>query len=288
MPPPARVHVQSTMWVKKDGVILHSQPYASVLYRQYREMLCHHCYSAAPSPGLGCAECCLVSYCSRRCLQAAAPTHSLECALVSCGGEPEDPTAWLLLRVWLRWTAERRHDWGPFQEGEEGELVPGSKDTRKFSDFLSHEQDIRKSSKKMNHITQHYEELEQILLEDMPAFQEFVRFYGMVVINDFELQQFEGEFEDESLGLGVYLTPSIINHSCSPNAFPEFRGNKMVLRSLVDQPKVDMDNVFIGYTDTEEQDGESRREFLLSHYFFTCVCSKCVCCSTCCCITCVC
>ena len=179
-------------------------------------------------------------------------------------------------RVWLRWSAELRGDWGAFQEGEEGEAVPGRKKPRTFSDFLSHEEEIRKSSKMMNHITEHYTELEPILMDDMPDFQEFVRLYGMVVINDFELQQFEGDYEDESLGLGVYLTPSLLNHSCVPNAFPEFRGNKMVLRSLVDQPKLDMDQVHIGYTDTEEQDPEKRRDFLRRHYFFMCQCPRCV------------
>ena len=181
----------------------------------------------------------------------------------------------LNFRVWLRWSAERRCDWGGFQEGEEGEAVPGKVETRKFSHFLDHEEDIRRSSKMMEHITQHYTELEEILVDDMPEFKEFVRFYGMVVINDFELQQYEGDYEDESLGLGVYLAPSILNHSCTPNAFPEFRGNKMLLRSLVDQAKLDMDQVYIGYTDTEDQDAKTRQDFLRRHYFFTCLCTKC-------------
>ena len=178
--------------------------------------------------------------------------------------------------MWLRWSAERRGDWGAFQDGEEGEAVPGRREPRRFSDFLSHQEDIRQSGRMMNHLTQHYNSLEQVLLEDMPDFQEFVRLYGMVVINDFELQQFEGPFEDESLGLGVYLTPSVLNHSCTPNAFPEFRGNKMLLRSLGDLPKPDMDQVFIGYTDTEEQDAGARRDFLKRHYFFSCQCVKCL------------
>merc|ERR1711890_102966 len=120
----------------------------------------------------------------------------------------------------------------------------------------------------MKHVTAHYRELETILLDDMPDFKEFLTIYGKVVINDFELQQYSGPNEDESIGLGVYLAPSILNHSCSPNAFPEFHGNRLVLRSLADQPEADMDRVTIGYTDTEDQDPEARRDFLLRHYFF--------------------
>ena len=127
------------MWVKKEGVILTSVPYAHVLYRQYRGELCPHCCLVPPSPSIQCGGC-GEEYCSRRCLQAAAPIHALECSLLVTAGEPEDPTAWLLLRsihlkksmmnqicylhrVWLRWSAERRRDWGAFQEGEEGVTI---------------------------------------------------------------------------------------------------------------------------------------------------------------------
>ena len=86
------------MWLKKGGTIFSSQPYASVLYCQYREVVCHHCYAAPSVLDLTCPECSLPSYCSRRCLQADSATHSLECDLLATGDQPEDPTAWLLLR----------------------------------------------------------------------------------------------------------------------------------------------------------------------------------------------
>ena len=81
-----------------------------------------------------------------------------------------------------------------------------------------------------------------------------------VIINDFELSQRETR---ESLGMGVYLAPSILvtksfqpfqesiermkipkqDHSCRPNAWVEFEGNRLVLRSKCDQEKVDMSKV---------------------------------------------
>ena len=90
----------ATMWVKKEGVILTSVPYAHVLYRQYRGELCPHCCLVPPSASFQCGDC-GEEYCSRRCLQAAAPVHELECSLLLAGGEPEDPTSWLLLRYVL-------------------------------------------------------------------------------------------------------------------------------------------------------------------------------------------
>ena len=69
--------------------------------------------------------------------------------------------------------------------------------------------------------------------------------------------------------MGVYLAPSILvstknkktefkypkhilitqDHSCQPNAWVEFEGNKLVLRSKCDQEKPDMSKVFIVSSD---------------------------------------
>ena len=84
-----------------------------------------------------------------------------------------------------------------------------------------------------------------------------------MIINDFELSQRENR---ESIGMGVYLAPSILvspnnqnkillfkfwsqDHSCQPNAWVEFEGNKLVLRSKCDQEKPDMSKVFIVSSD---------------------------------------
>ena len=151
--------------------------------------------------------------------------------------------------------------------------MPGRRKPRKFSDFLSHEEEIRKSSRMMEHITEHYTELELILLDDMPGFHEFVKLYGMVVINDFELTQSCGSWEDESLGMGVFLAPSIVDHSCQPNAEVEFKGNRLVMRSLVDRKEKNIDNVYFSYI--SEEDSVKRRQYLQKYFFFDCQCQKC-------------
>ena len=125
----------------------------------------------------------------------------------------------------------------------------------------------------MQHITHHYTSLQLILLDDMPEFEEFVRFYGKVVINDFELTQSCGEWEDQSLGMGVFLAPSIVDHSCRPNAEVEFRGNRLVMRSLVDRQDTDIDATFFSYISEDET--KVRREYLSKYFFFDCLCERC-------------
>ena len=170
---------------------------------------------------------------------------------------------------------EQRGDSGSLQNGEEGELVPGTSDHRRFSDFLSHEEDIKKSTRGMNYIQKHYQELESILLDEMPDFQEFINLYGMVVINDFELHQSDGDMEGESLGMGVYLAPSIMNHSCRPNAEIEIVGKRLRVKSLVDIDELDVSKVFISYFPIQDESRSKRRDYLKKYFFFDCECEKC-------------
>ena len=107
----------------------------------------------------------------------------------------------------------------------------------------------------------------------MPDFSSFVKLYGKVVINNFELVTLTSE--GESLGIGVYLAPSIVDHSCKPNAWVEFDGRRLVMRSYVDIDKLDMSKVFISYIDSEEENTAVRQDYLLRHYFFCCQCERC-------------
>ena len=45
--------------------------------------------------------------------------------------------------------------------------------------------------------------------------------YGRLTINSFEMT----DVDDFAVGWGLYLAPSILNHSCVPNAEANFEGN---------------------------------------------------------------
>ena len=195
--------------------------------------------------------------------------HGLECGLLADSGvQPSTATAWLLMRLWLRTCHELE------VEGElQGEAVPGWGRKRIFSDFLSHESEIRQNKVMMSHIATHYKDLQDILLDKMPDFSDFVQLYGRMVINNFELITLLSD--GESLGIGVYLAPSVVDHSCKPDAWVEFDGRRLIMRSYTDREKVDMSKVCISYIDSEEEDTKVRQEYLKRHYFFTCGCLRC-------------
>lgn len=256
----------ATMRVRKEGTLLSSQPYCSVLYSQYREVVCNYCYTQPTLKSRHlCQDCEVVTYCSRACAEQDQDCHGLECDLLALA-QPSTTTAWLVMKAWLRFNSELG--------GEVGEEVPGLSRRRTFLDLLTHEEDIRKSKKMMNNIQEHYRDLEQVLPSDlMPDHTEFVRLYGRVVINNFEL--ITSSSGGESLGIALYLAPSVVDHSCEPNAWVEIRGRKLVMRSLVDRERLDMGQVFISYVDSEEPSTTVRRDYLSRHYFFTCQCNRC-------------
>ena len=168
------------MKVKKGGVILQSDPYAFILYPEYKNILCNLCLKEIQACKEQICACKSCVYCSKNCM-LQDELHAFECELlITSGSEPSTSTAWLLLRIWLKYSRELEE-----HSESSGEAVPGSKHKRTFGDFLSHEKDIRRDKKKMKHILDHYRDLESILLEDMPPFDEFVELYEKVVINNF-------------------------------------------------------------------------------------------------------
>ena len=81
--------------------------------------------------------------------------------------------------------------------------------------------------------------------------------------------------EMNSIGTAMYLAASILDHNCQPNAVATFDGPKLNIRTTVDMPYLNWDNVFISYIDLID-DTETRRGTLKKNYYFLCTCSKCV------------
>lgn len=73
----------------------------------------------------------------------------------------------------------------------------------------------------------------------------------------------------EPYGLALDLTASVINHSCSPNAFIFFEGGKAYCRSL--RTIGAGEEITISYTEPTI-DVSSRNELLKEDHFFDCHC----------------
>ena len=84
-------------------------------------------------------------------------------------------------------------------------------------------------------------------------------------------------FLPQSIGSALYLGPSVMDHSCQPNASVSFDGINLIVRTLVDKPEGNFNygsDVFISYLDLLNDTG-GRREKLQKQYYFRCGCVRC-------------
>ena len=91
-----------------------------------------------------------------------------------------------------------------------------------------------------------------------------------VCVNSFNIVN--GEMQ--AIGTGVYLGPSILDHSCSPNAVVTFDGFHLRCTLTEDLPSLDFDSIRISYIDMMSSKEERLKE-LKERYYFDCDCPRC-------------
>jgi SET and MYND domain-containing protein len=80
--------------------------------------------------------------------------------------------------------------------------------------------------------------------------------------------------EMQAIGTGIYLAPSILDHSCSPNAVATFEGFKLRIQLTQEISKLDWDSIRISYIDLMNSKSHRRKE-LKDRYYFDCDCPRC-------------
>lgn len=116
---------------------------------------------------------------------------------------------------------------------------------------------------------------------DAPDPDFFMECYGRMAVNSFGI--LDADTFSECIGSACYLGPSIMDHSCSPNAVVAFGGHAaagrkdvLVVRATEDIPSRDFRrDVRISYIDTFESTPR-RQESLLKAYYFLCRCPRCL------------
>lgn len=92
-----------------------------------------------------------------------------------------------------------------------------------------------------------------------------------MVVNTFNI--LDGEMQ--SIGSGIYLAASVIDHSCAPNAVAVFDGTTLFIRTLIELKSLDWNKVFITYIDLLNRPSERQKD-LQSTYYFLCQCQRCL------------
>ncbi|XP_053675028.1 histone-lysine N-methyltransferase SMYD3 [Anopheles nili] len=248
---------------RKGDVILQEKPFAYVLDPRYRDKRCDRCLKETKV--MKCSSCLYLRYCGRTCQKEAWPDHKEECEKLKAlpAGLLVPSAAMMMSRI-----VRRLRKGGDTHKG-----YYTSKFYRKFADLMPHEEDIRQDPKRMEHFGTLVVVLQRLLDESItPKKPELLRIYGKMCINTFNVL----DSELNTIGTGMYLGASIIDHSCRPNVMVSFVGETLQLRLLEDysQAELDFGQLFISYIDLIDTT-ETRRDQLSERYYFRCRCARC-------------
>ena len=154
---------------------------------------------------------------------------------------------------------------------------------RSYFDLVTHEDEIIRDKERMEKF-ECFKELLMRMIGDRPGGggggpnteQTIFRIFCRIVINSFNIMN----DDHHSIGIGLYLTASIFDHSCFPNAAPVFMGKNIAVRCIdnspVVGPTVEFGDLRISYTNLLDLT-EERKKTLQEQYYFSCECAACEC-----------
>nr|XP_032512528.1 LOW QUALITY PROTEIN: histone-lysine N-methyltransferase SMYD3 [Danaus plexippus plexippus] len=248
--------------VKTGDLILSEEPFAYVLSSKEKGSRCDFCLEKGKV--LKCSGCQFVHYCNRSCQKDAWEDHKWECAnLKRIAPKTIPDAARLLARILNR-----------LQRGNGGAYKAFYTPTsfRVWKDLMSHYSDLKSDKKRMDH----FSTLSMVLFEylkdiSLPNTADLMGLYGRMVINSFTIL----DIEMNSIGTGIYLASSVIDHSCNPNAVAVFDGKTINIRALKDMNCLDWKKIRISYIDLMKTPYERQME-LRQSYYFLCQCDRCL------------
>ncbi|XP_076673867.1 SET and MYND domain containing, class 3 isoform X4 [Andrena cerasifolii] len=246
--------------IKKGTKILTAKPFAHILSSKFSTNRCDYCFKSGKL--FKCSACQSVYYCNKSCQRNSWPIHKVECANMKRFLPKVVPDA---ARLMARIIIKLNHGGG--------EEVGYYSETgyRKFKDLMSHYADIKKDEKRLEHFMYICGILMEILGDiSMPNYPELIGIYGRICVNSFNIV----DLDMNSIGVGIYLGPSIIDHSCVPNAVATFEGTTIIIRAVEDLPCLDWSKIRISYIDILKTTKDRRTE-LQSSYYFWCNCKRC-------------
>ncbi|XP_011704687.1 PREDICTED: histone-lysine N-methyltransferase SMYD3 isoform X2 [Wasmannia auropunctata] len=246
--------------VKRGTTILTGKPFVFTLNSKHRITRCDNCLKSGKLSK--CSGCQYVYYCDRNCQKESWPTHKAECArLKKVLPRVLPDAARLMARIILKLNQGGADEVGYYTENN----------SRKFKDLMSHYSDIKVDAKRMEHFTTLCGVLFQFLDEThLPNIAELMGIYGRMCTNSFNIL----DLDMNTIGVGIYLGASVIDHSCKPNAVVVFEGTTVIVRTLMDLPSLDWSQIRISYIDLLSSNN-NRREELRSSYYFWCDCERC-------------
>lgn len=254
---------RTEMLTYKAGTeILSSSPFVYVLGKEGRGRVCDFCMLESGTLKR-CAACKYVYFCDKQCQKSAWPDHKAECAGL-CKVSPNVPDTSVRYFCRLLVKLSNKDAWS------QSEMVFGRR--RCFTDLMSHVDAIKNDQSRYFNEFKKVWETTKVFLDDkyLPELEVGLEIYGKMIINSYCICN----DEHSPIGTGLYIGPSILDHSCSPNAHAVYEGRKLLLRAAEDIKCSSIDGIRVSYIDVMAPK-EVRQLELKNQYYFECSCTKC-------------
>ncbi len=175
-------------------------PFVHCLLAEKKSAYCDTCFTDAPA--MRCSACKYMHYCSQKCQRLDWTMHKYECGRFrQRSAVPGDDLTRLLIRTLIK-----------------------SKSTNDLVDLCDHYNEIIKDSIRMNKCHSSLDEIRSVMGEEFLrefTVKDLISIFGKLVINSLSISNDDMSM---SLGSGLYLGISSIDHSCYPNCAVVFDG----------------------------------------------------------------
>jgi len=248
------------------SLVLRSSCYSHVISPHSLADVCDSCLSSPnifdnlpPVTLYRCSKCKLSYYCNIACQKKAWPEHSKECKYLK-NIQPRVPPA--IVRLMIR-TCLKHREYPDISEN----LPDGS--VRSFNNLKMHKEDISSSTEKKQAFSSFLQVI-QACVGNMFSNDHLFETYCKILINSTEITDCMGN----TVGTGLYLGLSVVDHSCNPNVNCVFTGTVVELRSLDIIPAPVLANTRVSYNNNILPT-KIRQARLKQDYYFLCCCSLC-------------
>lgn len=247
--------------IPQGGIILEENPFVYILCSKFRTERCDYCFKKGqPSK---CSGCQYTYYCGRACQKGGWSVHKLECQYLKQIRPKILPDAARMLARLIKILEKGGHNTRSFYS---------DKKYRKFKDLMSHYPNLKNDNSRMEHFSSLYGVLYEFFRgESLPNSAELMGMFGRMCVNSFSICN----QELQSVGTGIYLAASIVDHSCQPTAVVTFEGTTLIMRALETLTSLNWSKIFISYIDVMAPKKERQLE-LEQIYYFSCRCLKCI------------
>lgn len=285
-------------------------PFVCNLTSSERDRYCYNCFGRLHSCGLGCFKCTQVLYCSEECLNVNADLHSYECERFL---EFQDKlgvayiVAHIMFKIKFDLSPIAVHSRKTLENKTIDEMIQFP-----LSDWpdLVYKNDYAAILSLMDHSEDYgYDELMGYCLTSVYLTEALISLYSssdkklnekeaqlvigsiitrhlmqlqtnLISILDQNLQDLASvgrsltEMREKPIGIGVYPTISLLNHSCSPNILSIFHRNKFIARAATSL-ECGTEISYCYGPSVNRMSKKDRQKRLKEQYFFTCNCESC-------------